>query len=167
MDLSECGTCGRKFNPDALTRHRPICAKNQKKKPRKAFDAQKNRLLGTEVNYNEIKRKEKMREKEKENFQVCASVQMWTLPGQMEILKDRENVLTEYAENKENLTAEEIKTMSSKIPAVKSIAIFRAEGGDQTKYLFPGIYMDILKGLPADIICREYVDDEEKEDISM
>jgi len=107
------------------------------------------------------------REKEKENFQVCASVQMWTLPGQMEILKDRENVLTEYAENKENLTAEEIKTMSSKIPAVKSIAIFRAEGGDQTKYLFPGIYMDILKGLPADIICREYVDDEEKEDISM
>ena len=49
MDLAECGTCGRRFNENALSRHAPICAKNQKKKPRKQFDAQKNRLVGTEV----------------------------------------------------------------------------------------------------------------------
>jgi len=42
-----------------LTRHSPICKKNAKKKPRKQFDSQKNRLIGTEVNINEVKRKEK------------------------------------------------------------------------------------------------------------
>jgi len=66
MDLVECGSCGRRFNETALVRHSPICAKNQKKKPRKAFDSQKNRLVGTEVNYNEVKRKEKMGPSQKE-----------------------------------------------------------------------------------------------------
>ena len=59
MDLVACVTCGRNFSQDALTRHAPICKKNAKKKPRKQFDSQKNRLLGTEVNINEVKRKEK------------------------------------------------------------------------------------------------------------
>merc|ERR1712131_340657 len=59
MDLVACGTCGRNFNQDALTRHAPICKKNAKKKPRKQFDSQKNRLVGTEVNINDLKRKEK------------------------------------------------------------------------------------------------------------
>jgi len=59
MDLEECGTCGRRFNPDALTRHMPICAKNAKKRPRKQFNSQKNRIDGTEINYNELKRAEK------------------------------------------------------------------------------------------------------------
>jgi len=59
MDLIACGTCGRNFSEDALTRHVPICKKNAKKKPRKQFDSQKNRLIGTEVNINEVKRKEK------------------------------------------------------------------------------------------------------------
>ena len=59
MDLVACGTCGRNFNQDALTRHAPICKKNAKKKPRKQFDSQKNRLVGTEVNITDLKRKEK------------------------------------------------------------------------------------------------------------
>jgi len=59
MDLVACGTCGRNFNADALTRHAPICKKNAKKKPRKQFDSQKNRLVGTEVNITDLKRKEK------------------------------------------------------------------------------------------------------------
>jgi len=59
MDLVACGTCGRNFNQDALTRHSPICKKNAKKKPRKQFDSQKNRLVGTEVNITDLKRKEK------------------------------------------------------------------------------------------------------------
>jgi len=103
------------------------------------------------------------REKEKEKVQVCASVQMWILPGQQEILEYREKILTAI----EGMAEEEIKTMSSKIPTVKSIAIFHAHGGDQTKYLFPGIYRDILERLPAYIISREDVDDDAKDALSM
>jgi len=104
------------------------------------------------------------REKEKEKVRVCASVQIWTLPGQKKVLENREKVLTAIPENKESMTEEERKTMSSKIPAVKSIAIFRAEGGDQTKYVFPRIYTDILEALPADIISRNDMYDETKEE---
>lgn len=103
------------------------------------------------------------RTKEKEEVRICGSVQMWTFPGQKKTLEDRENLLTAFADNKESMSKEEIKTMSSKIPAVKSIAIFRSQGGDQTKYLFPGIYMDILEALPADLISREDESEEVKE----
>jgi len=66
MNLEQCGTCGRNFNPDALTRHAPICAKNANKKPRKQFNSQKNRIDGTEINYTEVKRNEKRKPTVKE-----------------------------------------------------------------------------------------------------
>ena len=55
MELTSCRTCGRNFNPESLARHAPICAKNAKKKPRKEFNTQKQRVAGTEINYNEMK----------------------------------------------------------------------------------------------------------------
>ena len=50
-----CDTCGRNFNPESLVRHAPICAKNAAKKPRKAFNVQKQRVQGTDINYAELK----------------------------------------------------------------------------------------------------------------
>jgi hypothetical protein len=50
-----CGTCGRNFNAESLARHAPICQKNASKKPRKAFDVQKHRVQGTDINYTELK----------------------------------------------------------------------------------------------------------------
>merc|ERR1712131_45483 len=74
MDLVACGTCGRNFNQDALARHAPICKKNAKKKPRKQFDSQKNRLVGTEVNINDLKRKEKRDQQQKNNEQLIEKI---------------------------------------------------------------------------------------------
>jgi len=85
------------------------------------------------------------KEKEYEKFPVHGTVQMWTQPGQEEILEA-------VAERKRG------------IPAIKSIAVFRAEGGCETKYLFPNVYGDILKALPADIISSEVFDEDTKED---
>jgi len=59
MDLVPCSTCGRNFSEQALQRHRPICAKNAKAKPRKTFDAQRHRITGTEINYQQVKQNEK------------------------------------------------------------------------------------------------------------
>merc|ERR1711935_1329214 len=66
MNMEECNICGRNFNPDALQRHRPICAKNANKQPRKQFNSQKNRINGTEINYTEVKRAEKRKPTVKE-----------------------------------------------------------------------------------------------------
>merc|ERR1719378_1257805 len=93
--------------------------------------------------------KKDTKEKEYEKVKVQASVQMWTHPGQKEALLDREKVLAAVADDKETLTDEEKAIISKKIPAIKSIAIFRAEGGGETRFLFPKIYTDILKELPA------------------
>ncbi|XP_063715411.1 zinc finger C2HC domain-containing protein 1A-like isoform X2 [Symsagittifera roscoffensis] len=43
-----CKNCGRTFNPDVLSKHAPICAKNAKKK-RKVFDSGKQRAAGSDV----------------------------------------------------------------------------------------------------------------------
>jgi len=61
-----CDTCGRNFNPESLVRHAPICAKNAAKKPRKAFNVQKQRVQGTDINYAELKRNEKKKPTVKE-----------------------------------------------------------------------------------------------------
>jgi len=66
MELTSCRTCGRNFNPESLARHAPICAKNAKKKPRKEFNTQKQRVAGTEINYNEMKRNQKKKPTDKE-----------------------------------------------------------------------------------------------------
>ncbi|KAH1015442.1 hypothetical protein HUJ05_013165 [Dendroctonus ponderosae] len=47
-DLSECRYCGRRFATDRLGVHEDICGKTGKKK-RKAYDATKHRLVGTEL----------------------------------------------------------------------------------------------------------------------
>lgn len=47
-DLSECRYCGRRFATDRLGVHEDICGKTGKKK-RKAYDATKHRVVGTEL----------------------------------------------------------------------------------------------------------------------
>jgi len=86
------------------------------------------------------------KEKEYKNFSVHGTVQMWTQPGQ-------DKILEAIAEGK-----------IDKTPAINSIAVFRAEGGYETKYLFPNVYGDILKALPANIISSEVFDEDTKED---
>lgn len=53
--LVPCGICERKFAEDRLAKHTAICEKNAKKQPRKAFNVQKQRVQGTDINYNELK----------------------------------------------------------------------------------------------------------------
>nr|XP_023027670.1 uncharacterized protein LOC111515691 [Leptinotarsa decemlineata] len=47
-DLAECNFCGRRFAADRIQKHEDICSKTGKKK-RKAYDATKHRVLGTEL----------------------------------------------------------------------------------------------------------------------
>ncbi|VEN62264.1 unnamed protein product [Callosobruchus maculatus] len=47
-DLTECSYCGRRFAADRVQRHEEVCAKTGKKK-RKAYDATKHRVQGTEL----------------------------------------------------------------------------------------------------------------------
>nr|CAI5821617.1 unnamed protein product [Callosobruchus analis] len=47
-DLTECSYCGRRFASDRVQRHEEVCAKTGKKK-RKAYDATKHRVQGTEL----------------------------------------------------------------------------------------------------------------------
>ncbi|CAH1169820.1 unnamed protein product [Phaedon cochleariae] len=47
-DLAECGYCGRRFASDRIQKHEEVCAKTGKKK-RKAYDATKHRVIGTEL----------------------------------------------------------------------------------------------------------------------
>jgi len=82
------------------------------------------------------------KEKKYEKFSVHGTVQMWTQPVQKKILE-------ETAEGKVDET-----------PAINSIAVFRAEGGYETKLLFTNVYGDILKALPADIISSEVFDED-------
>jgi serine/threonine protein kinase len=101
--------------------------------------------------------------KEIENVRVCASVQIWTHPGQKEILKDRKKIIATITENKESTVTEEMKEIMAKnIPPIKSLVIFQCEGGSEMRYLFPSIYSDILLALPADIIDNEVHDDDER-----
>jgi len=95
------------------------------------------------------------REKLYEKVRVRASVQMWTHPGQKYAIEEREKIISAMEERKETMTEE----VRKKLPKIQSIAIFRAEGGDQTKFLFPGIYSDILVRLPADVVSRNEMDD--------
>lgn len=53
-DLAECSYCGRRFAVDRLQKHEDICAKTGKKK-RKAYDATKHRVMGTELETYVIK----------------------------------------------------------------------------------------------------------------
>ncbi|CAH1996088.1 unnamed protein product [Acanthoscelides obtectus] len=47
-DLTECSYCGRRFAADRVQKHEEVCAKTGKKK-RKAYDATKHRVQGTEL----------------------------------------------------------------------------------------------------------------------
>lgn len=47
-DLEACHHCGRRFAADRLTVHEGICSKTVRKK-RKAYDATKHRVQGTEL----------------------------------------------------------------------------------------------------------------------
>jgi len=99
------------------------------------------------------------KEKVYEKVRVCGSVQMWTHPGQKDALEKRERMLSAISElhkQKEEMTDEE-KFVTGPLPEIKSIAIFRAEGGDRTKLLFPGIYSDILVRLPANAIDKNEI----------
>jgi len=99
------------------------------------------------------------REKLYEKVRVRASVQMWTQPGQKYAIEEREKMISVLDEQKETMTDEVREPMTLKLPKIKCIAVFRAEGGDQTKFLFPGIYSDILVRLPADVVSRNEMDD--------
>jgi len=98
------------------------------------------------------------REKLYEKVRVCASVQMWTHPGQKYAMEERDKIISAMSDQND-MTEEAKEAIIKKLPAIKSIAVFRAEGGDQTKLLFPGIYADILTRLPADIISRNEMDE--------
>jgi len=104
------------------------------------------------------------KEKEYAKVRVCASVQMWTHPGQQKALEDRNKILTAITQNRESISDEARKAIVVNVPKIKTIAIFRAEGGGQSRYLFPAIYSDILLALPADLISRSEVDGEICED---
>jgi len=97
------------------------------------------------------------KEKEYEKVRVCGTVQMWTQPGQ-------EKMLEAIAKRKDSLVEETEHRAATDKPAIRSIAIFRSEGGFDTKYLFPRIYDNILAALPADIISPEVFDEDTKED---
>uniref|UniRef100_A0A6P7GER9 Zinc finger C2HC domain-containing protein 1C-like n=1 Tax=Diabrotica virgifera virgifera TaxID=50390 RepID=A0A6P7GER9_DIAVI len=47
-DLTECNYCGRRFAEDRVQKHEEVCSKTGKKK-RKAYDATKHRVMGTEL----------------------------------------------------------------------------------------------------------------------
>ncbi|KAG5880199.1 hypothetical protein JTB14_018061 [Gonioctena quinquepunctata] len=47
-DLAECTYCSRRFTSDRIQKHEEVCSKTGKKK-RKAYDATKHRVLGTEL----------------------------------------------------------------------------------------------------------------------
>jgi len=96
-----------------------------------------------------------------DKVRVHASVQMWTLPGQQKALDDREKELAALSgpSSKKGL-----KASNNKNPKIKSVAVFRSEGSSEEKYLFPGIFSDILVRLPADIISKDFLyDDDVKE----
>jgi len=67
-------------------------------------------------------------------------------------------------ENNESMTEVMKKNMGKQdYPPIKSIAIFRCEGGSEMRHLFPSIYSDILVALPLDVIDNAEVNDERKE----
>jgi len=103
--------------------------------------------------------KGKKTKKKYDLVRVNATVQMWTLQGQNKALGDRAKLL-KAASRKTGQTEEALDEKNT--PAIKSIAIFRAEGGSEAKYLFPSIYSDILVRLPAEIICKDTYDDDLK-----
>lgn len=110
----------------------------------------------------------KTRKKELEKVRVAGSVQMWTIQGQQEFLDTRASFFKAVCEDKQNLTKQQKEMLhQNNIPIIKSLAVFRSEGGSEAKYLFPSIYSDILEGLPVDIISKDaYNDDMEEKSIS-
>jgi len=105
------------------------------------------------------------KDKEYAKVRVCASVQMWTHPGQKKALEDRNKMLTAIAQNKNSIISDEARrAIVETVPKIKTIAIFRAEGGSHSRYLFPAIYSDILLSLPVDLISKSEVDGEINED---
>jgi len=106
----------------------------------------------------------KTKEKEYEKVRVCGTVQMWTQPGQRLAFEDKEKICRTIAEGKDSMSEGAKDGVSKNIPAIRSIAVFRPEGGFETKFLFPGIYSDILEALPADVISLEVFDEDAKED---
>lgn len=100
------------------------------------------------------------KEKLYEKVRVCASVQMWTHPGQKDALEKRERMLSEISalHQQEEDMPDDGKSLTGQLPEIKSIAIFRAEGGDRMKLLFPSIYSDILVRLPANVIHKNEMD---------
>jgi len=106
----------------------------------------------------------KTRKKEQEKVRVAASVQMWTIQGQQEFLDTRSSFFNAVCEDKQHLTKQQKEMLhQNNIPIIKSIAVFRSEGGSEAKYLFPSIYSDILEGLPVDIISKDDYDDDMEE----
>jgi len=99
------------------------------------------------------------KKKEYEKVQICASVQMWTYPGQKKALDERHKILTGIADYRKSVTNGAKTPTLDNVPPVKTIAVFRAEGGGRSRYLFPQVYTDILLALPADLISSNDVDD--------
>jgi len=101
-------------------------------------------------------RDKKTRKRQFDKVQVPASVQMWTLPGQEEALEARSKALA-AAGDVDKLTEKEREKMAKNIPKIMSIAVFRSEGNSEAKYLFPGIYSDILERINVEYICKHVI----------
>jgi len=97
---------------------------------------------------------------------VKATVQMWTLPGQKETIVEIEKAFATVSKTSKKASIEELK---NKFPDIKSVAVFRATGTSEEKYLFPKIFSDILVKLPAHIISKDVLSDDdlkEEEDVN-
>jgi len=102
-------------------------------------------------------RDKKTKKRQFEKVRVPASVQMWILPGQQKALSARRKALAAVPGDTDKLTEKEKEVMAESIPKIKSIAVFRSEGDSEAKYLFPGIYSDLLEHLNTDLICKDVI----------
>jgi len=110
--------------------------------------------------------KNEIKKKEYETVIVKGTVQMWTLPGQERALKalSEKTKLVGPDKNNQNLPLQTEEAFQKKnIPKIKSIAIFRSQGGSEAKFLFSSVYSDILIRLPSEIIWKDTYNDDLKE----
>jgi serine/threonine protein kinase len=112
--------------------------------------------------YNDSKNKKK-KEKEYASVKVNASVRIWTMSGQEQVLGNNDKLISRVDQKKENVAVEEINKLLADLKPIEFIAVFRAEGGGEMRYLFPMIYKDILTRLPADLISETQYEDEFKD----
>jgi len=124
----------------------------------------------TEDTKEEIKKQDTKEERKKHKEKIIkkvavrGSVQMWLVPGQNRALADlakgKALIKEMEAEGKE-IGEKEMAALEKTVPPIKNYAVFKAEGGGDTRYLFGQIYQDILLNLPAELIANdEYGHDE-------